>query len=68
MTLWDLFDMLGGVPDPFECWRFYLCLLLSFGIAVVIYWLVPNLKIALGFSAGVVLYGIVGGVAWQLRA
>ena len=58
MSIWDVFEWLGAMPDVFENWRFYLCLLLSLGTVGGIYWLVPDQKIALVFSAIVAICGL----------
>ena len=52
MNIWDVFELLVAIPDVFENWRFYLCLLLSLGTAGGIYWLAgtktPSDKSAIG--------------------
>ena len=67
MTIWDVLELLISIPDVFEHWRFYLCLLLSLGIVTGIYWLIPDQKIALVLSVIAVASGLASGIFWQRK-
>lgn len=67
MTIWDVFELLAGISDVFENWRFYFCLLLSLGMVAGIYWLVPGEKLALILSVIAVTSGLTSGIVWQRR-
>jgi len=65
--MWDVIEFIAGIFDLFTAWRFYVCLLVSFALVGLVYWLIPNRSLCLSLSIPIAVVGICTGAVWQWR-
>jgi len=62
----EFFDFIRSY-EWIDWWRFELCVLISLGLAGVVYLFVPDRGMWFRISSGVILVGGISGLVWQWR-
>jgi len=63
----DILEFLSAIGELFSSWRFYVCLILTFALVCLIYFLIPNQTVCLVLSIPLAMVGIGAGIVWQWR-
>jgi predicted branched-subunit amino acid permease len=63
-----LLELIEGIVELWCSWRFYLCLAVGLGVAVLLHHLVPDQGWVYLMSVPLVIAALVGGWRWQVAA
>lgn len=63
-----LIELIGGIVESWTSWRFYICVVISVGIAIVLHKGFPDQDWIWFLTVPAVITGIGLGFWWQIKA